>query len=241
MATGSLANKIQVLPQILSIREHSSLVGAAAIAKRAIDVLGSLAGLLFLSPIFLGAALSIRLESKGPVFFKQTRVGLNGRKFRMYKFRSMYLDAESRIEEIKHLNEVKDGPIFKIKEDPRITKVGKFIRRSSIDELPQLLNVLFGDMSLVGPRPPLPREVIHYQPDHWERLSVKPGLSGLWQVSGRSETSFEEMIRLDRTYIENWSLALDIGILLRTIKVVLTGYGSCAFLWHLFEPFHHLS
>jgi exopolysaccharide biosynthesis polyprenyl glycosylphosphotransferase len=228
LATGSVLNDWDIPSPTITTRQHPSLKGQKAIIKRSIDILGSLAGLFFLSPLFLLAAIAIRLESKGPILFKQTRIGLHGRKFTMFKFRSMYLDAESQFEHIKHLNEVKDGPIFKIKEDPRITRVGKFLRRTSIDELPQFINVLREDMSLVGPRPPLPREVASYAPAQWLRLSVRPGLSGLWQVNGRSElASFEEMFLLDRAYIERWSLWMDIRIILKTVKVVLSRHGSC--------------
>lgn len=195
------------------------------VLKRLLDLAAGLFGLMLIAPILLFTALAIRLESKGPVLFKQARAGRHGRRFTMYKFRSMGMDAEAKKEELMHLNEM-DGPVFKIKHDPRITKVGRLIRKTSIDELPQLFNVLFGDMSLVGPRPPLPSEVQQYEPWQRRRLSVKPGITGLWQVSGRNDIDFDEWMQLDLSYIDNWSLWLDIKILLKTIPVVLFQKGS---------------
>jgi lipopolysaccharide/colanic/teichoic acid biosynthesis glycosyltransferase len=172
-------------------------------------------------------ALSIKIESRGPVFFRQRRVGLGGRHFMMWKFRSMRHEAESRQGEIAHLNTYGDERLFKLPMDPRITRVGRVLRRFSLDELPQLLNILAGDMSLVGPRPPLPREVESYEPRHLVRLSVVPGLTGPWQVNGRNLiTDFEEVVRLERAYIEHWSLRSDIEIILRTVVVVLSGKGA---------------
>jgi exopolysaccharide biosynthesis polyprenyl glycosylphosphotransferase len=199
---------------------------AARGAKRALDVLASGAGLLLLAPLFAVVAAAVRLESRGPVFFGQVRVGRHGRPFRMLKFRSMVVDAEARRAALEAQNEHKEGPVFKITHDPRITRVGRFIRKYSIDELPQLLNVLRGDMSLVGPRPPIPAEVVKY--DAWQRrrLSVVPGCTGLWQVSGRNHISFDQWMRLDLQYIDNWSLTLDLALLGRTIPVVLTGRGA---------------
>ena len=173
----------------------------------------------------LAAAIAVRIESEGPLLFRQIRAGRNGRKFTMLKFRSMVVDAEKLRAKLDHLNEM-DGPVFKIRHDPRITKVGRFIRKTSIDELPQLFNVLFGDMSLVGPRPPLPSEVAQYQPWQRRRLSVKPGITGPWQVSGRNEISFEEWMRMDLEYIDNWSLWLDIKIILKTVPKVFKGSGG---------------
>lgn len=193
--------------------------------KRLIDLLGGMVMLMLSGPIMLVAAIAIRLESKGPIFFKQTRAGRNGRKFTMYKFRSMVVDAEAKKAALAHLNEM-SGPVFKIKRDPRITKVGHFIRRTSIDELPQVFNILLGDMSLVGPRPPLPAEVEQYQPWQRRRLSVKPGLTGLWQVSGRNNVDFEEWMALDLRYIDDWSLWLDLKILLRTVPAVIFKTGA---------------
>ncbi|MBL4683952.1 MAG: sugar transferase [Nannocystaceae bacterium] len=195
------------------------------VLKRLLDLAAGLFGLMLIAPILLFTALAIRLESKGPVLFKQARAGRHGRRFTMYKFRSMVIDAEAKKKELMHLNEM-DGPVFKIKHDPRITKVGRLIRKTSIDELPQLFNVLFGDMSLVGPRPPLPSEVQQYEPWQRRRLSVKPGITGLWQVSGRNNIDFDEWMELDLTYIDTWSLWLDIKILLKTIPVVLFQKGS---------------
>jgi exopolysaccharide biosynthesis polyprenyl glycosylphosphotransferase len=182
--------------------------------------------MVVMSPIKVIAAVLIKLTSPGPVLFKQERCGLNGRLFTMYKFRSMVDNAEQLRFELETLNEMQ-GPVFKSSRDPRITKIGKFIRRFSIDEFPQIYNVLRGDMSLVGPRPPLPQEVSRYQ--HWQRrrLSMKPGITCLWQISGRNQvTSFEDWMKLDLTYIDNWSLLLDLKILLKTIPVVLMGRGA---------------
>jgi exopolysaccharide biosynthesis polyprenyl glycosylphosphotransferase len=170
-------------------------------------------------------ALAIKLDSPGPVFYAADRVGRSGKLFKMYKFRSMVVDADRRKKDLEALNEA-DGPIFKIKNDPRLTRVGKFLRRSSLDELPQLWNVLRGQMSLVGPRPPLQEEVDQYKPWHRQRLAVIGGLTGLWQVSGRSDLTFDELCLLDIYYIENWSLALDIRILLQTIPHSLFGRGA---------------
>ena len=193
--------------------------------KRALDVVLSSLGLLAILPMWLLIVLAIRLESPGPAIFVQERVGLNGRRFLFYKFRSMYVDAETRLADVMARNEV-DGPVFKIRNDPRVTRVGAFLRRSSLDELPQLVNVLKGDMSLVGPRPPLPREVDQYRPSDAVRLTVKPGLTCLWQVSGRSTVSFDEWMELDRQYIRNLSFWLDLGILVRTVGAVLTMRGA---------------
>lgn len=193
--------------------------------KRLLDLLGGTLLLLAVSPLFLAIAIAVRLSSPGPVFFRQKRAGLNGRTFEMLKFRSMYVDAEARKKELAKLNEM-DGPVFKIKKDPRITPVGRVLRRFSLDELPQLLNVVRGDMSLVGPRPPVPEEVASY--DWWQRrrLSFRPGLTCIWQVSGRNEIGFKDWMEMDLAYIDNWSLALDFVLLLRTIPVVLTGKGA---------------
>ena len=193
--------------------------------KRSIDMAVAASGLILLAPVMALIALAIRLDSPGPVLFKQTRVGKNGQPFVLYKFRTMRIGAEEEQEKLAALNEA-TGPIFKIRHDPRLTRVGRVLRRSSLDELPQLYNVLRGEMSLVGPRPPLPKEVEQYQEWHKKRLEIAPGLTGLWQVSGRSELTFDEMVLLDIYYIENWSPVLDTIITLRTIPRVLFGDGA---------------
>jgi len=182
--------------------------------------------LFLLAPIFALVALVIKITSEGPVIFRQTRVGLNGRLFELYKFRSMRVDSEDQLEVLREQNEM-EGPVFKIKDDPRVTPLGRFLRRHSLDELPQLWNVLRGDMSLVGPRPPIPGEVSMYERRDRRRLSMRPGLTCTWQVSGRNEIrDFDSWVRLDLEYIDNWSLSRDILLLLRTIPVVLFGYGA---------------
>jgi exopolysaccharide biosynthesis polyprenyl glycosylphosphotransferase len=193
--------------------------------KRTVDVAISLLGLFFLFPFFLLLALIIRLDSPGPVLFTQIRVGKGERLFACYKFRSMIQGADEEKEALMDRNEAK-GIFFKIRDDPRITKVGRFLRRFSLDELPQLFNVLMGHMSIVGPRPAPPSEVQRYQPWHKRRLEIAPGITGLWQVSGRSELSFDEMVLLDLYYIENWSPLLDLQILLRTAPKVIVGHGA---------------
>ena len=199
----------------------------ALVLKRATDLLLSGVGLVAAAPLMLLIAVAIKLETRGPVFFRQRRVGLGGREFMMWKFRSMQLEAEVRQDEIAHLNPYGDGRLFKLRSDPRVTGVGRFLRRFSLDELPQLLNILSGDMSLVGPRPPLPAEVQKYEPRHLVRLSVVPGLTGPWQVNGRNLiTDFEEVVRLERDYIETWSLRSDLEIIVRTLGVVLSGKGA---------------
>lgn len=194
--------------------------------KRTIDVIGSTVGIVILSPLFLLLIIAVKLTSRGPAFFVQDRCGYRGRVFRFYKFRTMVVDAEQRKAELEHLNEVK-GPAFKIARDPRITKLGAILRRTSLDELPQLLNVLRGDMSLVGPRPPLPSEVERYDMRQAQRLAVIPGLTGLWQVSGRSSVQdFDQWLELDLQYARHWSFSLDVRILLKTVVVVLLGRGA---------------
>ncbi len=202
-----------------------SISKGALLVKRLIDVTVAAVGLLLGAPLFGLIALAVRLDSPGPVIFRQTRVGLRGRHFEMYKFRSMHVGAEEQQDMLADLNEA-DGPIFKIRDDPRLTRVGRILRRLSLDELPQLVNVLRGEMSLVGPRPPIPAEVEKYQEWHKKRLEAPPGMTGLWQVSGRSRLSFDEMVLLDIYYIENWSLWLDFKILMRTIPKVLLGEGA---------------
>ncbi len=174
--------------------------------------------------VALCAAL-VKLTSSGPLFYSQERIGRDGRAFRMFKFRTMYVDADARLEALRAENEA-SGPIFKMRNDPRVTSVGRWLRKFSIDEVPQFLNVLKGDMSVVGPRPPLPNETREYEDRHWRRLEVTPGMTGLWQVSGRSALTFEEMVRLDLFYIENWSVGLDLAIILRTVPAVLFARGA---------------
>lgn len=196
------------------------------VLKRAMDICGALVGLVISVPIIAITAIPLKLESPGPLFFKQKRVGLNGRIFEIYKLRSMYTDAEKRKKELMAQNEM-NGLMFKMTDDPRITKVGKFIRKTSIDELPQFWNVLRGEMSLVGTRPPTVDEYDQYESHHKRRLSMKPGITGMWQVSGRSSVqNFEDVVRLDTEYIDNWSLKLDIEILLKTVKVVFARDGA---------------
>lgn len=195
------------------------------ILKRSIDLFGSILGAILLSPMLITIGLWIKKDSKGPMFFKQTRVGRDGELFTVWKFRTMFLDAEEKKAELEHLSEG-PGLLFKLKDDPRITKFGGKLRRYSFDELPQLWNVIKGEMSLVGPRPALPSEVEQY--DDWirNRLSVKPGMTGLWQVSGRAETSFTDYVRFDLFYIQNWSLSLDLWILWRTFRAVFSAEGA---------------
>jgi exopolysaccharide biosynthesis polyprenyl glycosylphosphotransferase len=193
--------------------------------KRLLDVALAALGMVATLPLWLGIVLAIRLDSPGPAIFMQERVGLHGRRFRFYKFRSMYVDAEQRLAEVQAHNEI-DGPVFKMRNDPRVSRVGAFLRRTSLDELPQLINVLMGDMSLVGPRPPLPREVAQYRPSDLVRLSVKPGLTCLWQIRGRSHVGFDQWMEYDREYVRHKSLRLDLQILLRTIWVVISCRGA---------------
>lgn len=194
-------------------------------AKRLLDFSVSLLLLILLSPLLVTIAVAIRLGSPGPVLFVQKRVGMNKREFNLLKFRSMYIDAEKRRKELEHLNEM-DGPVFKIKNDPRITPLGRFIRKTSIDELPQLVNVLLGQMSLVGPRPPLPSEVDRYDWLYRKRLSIKPGITCFWQISGRNHITFKQWMEMDQYYIDNWSLWMDIKILSKTIPAVVFTRGA---------------
>lgn len=193
--------------------------------KRFTDLFFATLALLVLAPLLLATALAVKLTSPGPVLFKQWRTGENGREFLLWKFRSMRVGAESERDDLNHLDAT-DGPVFKIHEDPRLTMVGRFIRRASIDELPQLWNVLRSDMSLVGPRPPIPSEVEEYTNWESQRLAVKPGITCIWQVSGRSELDFETWVRMDIEYIEEWSLWFDLKLLARTIPTVLSGRGA---------------
>jgi len=199
--------------------------GWRATAKRTFDVVGASVGLLLLSPVLGLAALAVKLDSRGPVFYGQTRVGRGNRPFRIWKFRTMVQDADTMLEQLADRNEA-DGPLFKIADDPRITRVGRILRKTSIDELPQLWNVLRNEMSLVGPRPGLPAEAVQWDAEVRERLRVKPGITGMWQVSGRSDSSFDEYARLDLYYVHNWSLLVDLGILARTVPTVLWSKGA---------------
>ncbi|WDF04901.1 sugar transferase [Shouchella hunanensis] len=196
------------------------------VSKRFIDIIASLLGIIILSPLFLFIALLIKKEDpKGSVFFKQVRVGKDGKEFYMYKFRSMVSNAEELLNDLLKNNEV-SGHMFKMKDDPRVTKIGKFIRKTSIDELPQLLNVLKGDMSLVGPRPPLTREVAEYSNYHKQRLSVKPGCTGVWQVSARNNVGFEEMVEMDIRYMKERNTYFDLIIIFRTVLVLIKPNGA---------------
>ena len=194
--------------------------------KRLLDIVGSAFALLISSPLMLGTAIAIKLDDGGPIFFSQQRIGLHGKSFTMYKFRSMVTNAEELKKKLAEENGQTDRFIFKMKDDPRITKVGRFIRKTSLDEFPQFFNVLKGDMSLVGPRPALPEEVARYGSLYSTRLLVKPGITGPWQVSGRSDLSQEQSEYLDVSYIENWSIAGDLAILAKTVLVVFRGTGS---------------
>ena len=192
------------------------------------DIVGAIVGLLITGIVTVFLAPALLIESPGPLFFSQVRVGKNGRRFKIYKFRSMYMDAEERKKELMEKNNIKDGLMFKMDDDPRIIKgIGHFIRKTSLDEFPQFWNILKGDMSLVGTRPPTMDEWDKYELHHRRRLAIKPGLTGMWQVSGRSEiTDFEEVVELDTKYIEQWSIGLDIKILFKTVTVVFTGSGA---------------
>ena len=209
---------------LIGVREIGLERGARLI-KRGVDVVGAVLGLTLGLPILALIALAIGLDSPGPIIFSQTRVGAGGRLFEIFKFRSMREGAEAELEQLRKLNEA-DGPLFKIHDDPRLTRVGRVLRRTSLDELPQFWNVLRGEMSLVGPRPAIPAEVESYVEWHKRRLEARPGMTGLWQVSGRSLLSFDEMVLLDIYYIENWSVWLDLKILLRTLPQVLFGDGA---------------
>jgi len=194
-------------------------------SRRIFDFVGSIIFIILFSPLFLLITLLIKTDSRGPALYRQIRCGLNGRKFTFYKFRSMIEKAEEKKNELSVFNQM-NGPVFKMKDDPRITRMGRILRRTSLDELPQLFNVLKGDMSFVGPRPPLPEEVEKYEGWQRRRLSMKPGITGLWQVSGRNQIDFDRWMKLDLEYIDNWSLWLDFKILLKTIPVVLSGKGA---------------
>ncbi len=201
------------------------IAGSLAI-KRGLDILAGTAGLLALSPLLLTVIALIKLEDRGPIFFRQMRVGLRGRSFGMWKFRSMVLNADALKDQLLKQNEMQGGVTFKMKNDPRITRIGKYLRKFSIDEMPQLYNVLQGDMSLVGPRPPVPREVQEYTVEDRQRLLAKPGLTCFWQVGGRSEIDFNGQVRLDVEYIKSQSVWLDIKLLFKTVPAVVLGKGA---------------
>lgn len=219
----SLRNTTEQPVLLASLPQYT---GAANVIKRLLDIIGSLCALIISSPILLGVAIAIKLDDGGPVFFSQTRIGLHGKPFKMYKFRSMVTNAEELKKKLAEETGQEDRFIFKMKDDPRITKVGHFIRKTSLDEFPQFYNVLKGDMSLVGPRPALPEEVARYGSLYSARLLVKPGITGPWQVFGRSDLSQEQSEYLDVSYIENWSIAGDLAILAKTVMVIFTGRGS---------------
>jgi exopolysaccharide biosynthesis polyprenyl glycosylphosphotransferase len=223
-----LSSRLSVQPvggiTALSLRP-ARLTGAQVVLKFIFDIVVSVLSLVILSPLLLGVAIAIKATSPGPVLFRQRRVGLRGRPFTMLKFRTMQDGADAQVDELRAERGVADV-MFKLRDDPRVTSVGRWLRTFSIDELPQLFNVLMGDMSLVGPRPPLPDEVTKYEDWHFDRLEAPPGITGLWQISGRSELSFDDCVRLDLFYIENWSLAYDAYILMKTIPVLLRHRGA---------------
>lgn len=220
------ANPIEYIGQFPTIPLHRGHVPELGLAlKRVLDILFSALALFVLAPFLLAIAAAIKLESPGPVFYASDRIGKKGRVFRCFKFRTMVRDAEHRLAEVMHMNE-RDGVLFKVSNDPRITRVGRFLRKYSLDELPQFINVLRGEMSVVGPRPPIASEVMEYKLKHLRRLDVMPGITGLWQVQARQDPSFDSYVSLDVAYIENWSVLLDMKIVLRTIAVVLSGTGT---------------
>ncbi len=222
----SARRKDKLLPSGLKMVAWKSTVALSYFLKRAIDILVSSTALFIASPFFTLLAIAIKIESPGPLIFSQIRVGKNGRHFKFFKFRSMVQNAEKLKDQLKQDNESKDGVIFKMKKDPRITKIGAFIRKFSIDELPQLFNVLIGDMSLVGPRPPLPREVAEYTLEDRKRLHAKPGITCTWQISGRSDIPFKIQAELDKEYIHSKSFWKDMKILILTVPAVITGKGA---------------
>jgi exopolysaccharide biosynthesis polyprenyl glycosylphosphotransferase len=227
MYDGLLWNSpIEYIGQFPTIPMHRGHVPEIElIFKRLLDIALSSLALLVLSPVLLAIGIAVKLDSRGPVFYSSERIGKKGRVFRCTKFRTMVRDAEKRRSEVMHMNE-RDGVLFKISNDPRITNLGRFLRKYSLDELPQFFNVLRGDMSVVGPRPPIASEVREYKLNHLRRLDVMPGITGLWQVQARQDPSFDQYISLDVAYIENWNIWLDLKIILRTIAVVFAGTGS---------------
>jgi len=205
--------------------DEPDLEGIRRALKHALDAALAWVALLGLSPLFLVIGVAIKLHDGGPIFFRQARVGRQGEPFRIWKFRTMVVGAEERLDDLREMNE-HDGVLFKIRQDPRVTRVGAFLRKHSLDEMPQLFNVIGGSMSMVGPRPPLQQEVDLYGEEMRRRLLVKPGMTGLWQINGRSDLSWEESVRLDLYYVENWSPALDFMVLWKTLAVVLRGHGG---------------
>ena len=226
VATLGQPGKLSRARAALQIWSWNASLQLRRIATRALDLLGAGIGILVLSPLLLVTTAAIRLESRGPILFSQTRVGLNGRLFTMYKFRSMSQQAEQQKAELMSRNESEDGVLFKMRADPRITRVGRVIRRLSIDELPQLLNIIRGDMSIVGPRPPLPQEVDLYDAHARKRLQTKPGLTCIWQISGRSDIPFKQQVDLDLLYMQDRSVPKNVEIILRTVPAVLSGKGA---------------
>jgi exopolysaccharide biosynthesis polyprenyl glycosylphosphotransferase len=206
--------------------EEPELSGPRQLLKATVEWTISTIGFIVVLPVLLLLALLIRLDSKGPAFFRQTRVGRRGNEFTVFKLRTMYADAEARLEALREHNDAVDSLLFKMRDDPRVTRIGKLLRRWSLDEVPQLWNVVRGDMALVGPRPPLPSEVSRYDQEVARRLLVRPGITGLWQVSGRSDLSWRESVRLDLYYVENWSLALDAMIVWKTVFAVFRRHGA---------------
>ena len=225
----SMSSRAGFFPRIrtnFKKRIRSFSVDSSRIVKRWMDVCGSLVAIIMLLPLFLVISVWLKLDSPGPLFYRQVRIGLHGRPFYFYKFRSMYIDSEVRRAALEKTNESKDGVIFKMKNDPRITKCGRFIRKYSIDEAPQFFNVLLGDMSLVGPRPPLPSEVAQYSLDDRKRLDILPGITCIWQISGRSDIPFREQVVLDKEYIRGQGFWKDVLILFKTIPAVIAGKGA---------------
>ncbi|KAF3885348.1 MULTISPECIES: sugar transferase [Nostocales] len=221
----NIQTSVLKLTNITGFAELSVHHSVSSKAKRFIDILGAIVGLSITAVLAIPIAIAIQLDNPGPIFYSQIRCGLNGRSFKIWKFRSMVVRAE----ELKHLvhNEVKGHYIFKNANDPRITRVGAFLRRTSLDELPQFWNVLLGEMSLVGTRPPTPDEVMHYSMHHWQRLNVKPGMTGEWQANGRSSIKdFEDIVRMDLNYQQQWSIAYDLGLILKTLKIVFQKSGA---------------
>jgi exopolysaccharide biosynthesis polyprenyl glycosylphosphotransferase len=222
------ARRLRVLPAgtmtVLHV-QHALARRAALLAKAVLDRVLAVAALAVLAPLLVGLAAAVRLTSPGPAIYRQRRVGQGGREFTIYKFRSMYVDADARRAALLAASDG-NGVLFKMRDDPRVTRLGSVLRRYSLDELPQLVNVALGHMSLVGPRPPLPEEVAGYDGDAMRRLRVKPGLTGLWQVSGRSDLSWEDSLRLDLRYVDNWCLSLDLAVVCKTARAVLQGTGA---------------